>query len=435
MSVPTLRWLQIHRYEQFNPVRIEFSEHENLILGVNGAGKTRLLKLLRAILSMDFGELRGQPFDVEFELLTVRSRNAESPVTIRGRVYDEMLVSADGPGDFPGSMPRQGVSLAATLVYESEDTKFTCELKNGEMSVREVNGAFEEVVSYRGEGALLPPFRRSDTSETARKILDMYPICESAFVSEADQEFQVLTRELEYAVFLAATRKDRKISIDPAERLGRLFSHDLFPFIFMVVSVMDRDSISTGLPPFAFVSRSSVQEGALRQAELQDRIWGAIGAQNVQFVPNVVREKDNLIECRGLGLRVRFVDGTEMIDSELTFGQRRFLYAGLMLMAHPSAPFLMDEVDNGLHPRLVETLLNLLAGRQIFLASHNKLVIDYTSFDGPEDVQKKIHVVDRGEDGRQTVRTFDDVTARSVYEKIAVAIQSPSEVLLAEGLW
>jgi len=48
MSVPSLRWLQIHRYEQFDPVRIEFSGQENLILGINGAGKTRLLRLIRA---------------------------------------------------------------------------------------------------------------------------------------------------------------------------------------------------------------------------------------------------------------------------------------------------------------------------------------------------------------------------------------------------
>lgn len=51
MSTPTLRWLQIHQYEQFEPVRIEFSARENLILGLNGAGKTQLLKLIWAVLS------------------------------------------------------------------------------------------------------------------------------------------------------------------------------------------------------------------------------------------------------------------------------------------------------------------------------------------------------------------------------------------------
>lgn len=434
MSVPTLRWLQIHRYEQFDPVRIEFSAHENLILGVNGAGKTRLLKLLRAVLSMDFSDLRAQPFDIEFELLTSLARNAESPLTIRGRVHDE-VVSADGPDDFPGSMPRQGVSLVAMLVYESEDTKFSCELKNGVMTFRESNGAFEEDVSYRGEGSLLPPFRHVDTSEAARKIFNMRPTCESAFVSEADQEFQIFTRELEYSVILAEAPMSRLIAIDPSERFGRLLGQDLFPLIFRVVSDLNRKAISKGLLPFASLRGPAIHAGALRHNKLLERICAAIGAGDVQFSPSTVSVKGDLIECRGLGLRVVFIDGTELADSELTFGQRRFLYAGLMLMAHPTAPFLMDEVDNGLHPRLVETLLNLLASRQIFLASHNKLIIDYTNFDGPEDVQKKIHVVERGDDGRQTVRTFDDETARTVYEKIAVAIQSPSEVLLAEGLW
>lgn len=46
MSTPTLRWLQIHEYEQFEPVRIEFSPRESLILGLNGAGKTQLLRLI-----------------------------------------------------------------------------------------------------------------------------------------------------------------------------------------------------------------------------------------------------------------------------------------------------------------------------------------------------------------------------------------------------
>lgn len=429
MSIPTLRWLQIHRYEQFNPVRIEFSEHENLILGVNGAGKTRLLKLLRAILSMDFGELRAQPFDVEFELLTVRSEKAKRSVTIRGRVQ-AVVASVEVPDDFPSAMPREGMSLAAMLEVESENTKISCELKNGEMTVRESSGAFEEKVPYRG--ALLPPFRHSNMSEMVRKAFSMHPVCESVFLSEADQEFQILTREVEYSV--EGTLDRRNVSIAYAERLGKLLMHDLLPLIFEVLSNPDQGPGSKAIR-FPFGARQELRDGAVGQDKILTGIYRAIRAQDVRYFPNVVREKGENLDCRGLGLRVRFVDGTEVVDSELTFGQRRFLYAGLMLMAHPSAPFLMDEVDNGLHPRLVETLLNLLAGRQIFLASHNKLVIDYTNFDGPEDVQKKIHVVDRGEDGRQTVRTFDDATARSVYEKIAVAIQSPSEVLLAEGLW
>lgn len=434
MSVPTLRWLQIHRYEQFDPVRIEFSEHENLILGVNGAGKTRLLKLLRAVLSLDFGELRGQSFDVEFELMTARARDAESPVAIRGRVKNE-TVSADDLGDLPGSILRPGMSLAAKMVFASKDTTFTCELKNEEMTFREIHGAYEETVSYRGAGVLHPSFRHSDTSETARKVLDASPSCSSAFVSEADQEFQILTRELEYSAISTGGPKDRMVAVDLNDQFGRLISLDLFSVILMASLVMDHDAGSTGLPPSPYLSQAGVQTIRLTLTEQLTRVCEALRAECVRYFLNVVREKGEMIECRGLGIRVRFVDGTEVADSELTFGQRRFLYAGLMLLARPSAPFLMDEVDNGLHPRLVETLLNLLAGRQLFLASHNKLLIDYTNFHGPEDVQKKIHVVERGDDGRQTVRTFDDETARTVYEKIAVAIQSPSEVLLAEGLW
>lgn len=435
MSVPTLRWLQIHRYEQFDPVRIEFSEHENLILGVNGAGKTRLLKLLRAVLSLDFGELRGQSFDVEFELVTWTAIDASHPLTIRGRVQDEVVVRGDNPGDRPGLMPRQGISLAAMLMFESQGTTLRCELKNGEMTFRESNGAFEEVVSYLGDGLLLPTFRYSDTSVAARTVLAMYPTCESVFVREADQEFQILTHEIEYSAEITGGRNRRLAKIFSPERLERFLEHDLFPLILQVLVVVNWNTGSTEAERHLFESSLEPRAGVLQQDEIMKRICGAIRARHVRYLPHVVREKGEIVECRGLGLRVCFLDGTELADTELTFGQRRFLYAGLMLLTHPLAPFLMDEVDNGLHPRLIETLLDLLVGRQLFLASHNKLIIDYTNFAGPEDVQKKIHVVERGDDGRQTVRTFDEETARTVYEKISVAIQSPSEVLLAEGLW
>lgn len=421
MSVPTLRWLQIHQYEQFNPVRIEFSDHENLILGVNGAGKTRLLKLLRAVLSLNFGGLRDQAFDVEFELITATDGGRGFPMTIRGRVRGEAIE------DFEAS----AMVLSAELNFEAEHVHTTCALKNGEITVRERNGEIIDVSPYRGDGSLIPP---PNPSQTIGELMAATPTCRSVFVSEADQEFQTLTQELEFKIRNPSLPERRRITLD-RKKFGFLLTLDLFPLLFRIAIDMDTDSAGQSRPLLIVMNDDVISVDQKRQLEVLNTLQGALSAQELRFVSNIVRIESGFIECRGVGIRVRFLNETELADTELTFGQRRFLYAGLMLLFHPEAPFLIDEVDNGLHPRLIEALLRLLAGRQFFLASHNKLIIDYTNFDGPADVQRKIHVVERGADGRQTVRVFDDATARTVYEKIAVAIQSPSDVLLAEGLW
>lgn len=429
MSVPSLRWLQIHRYEQFDAVRIEFSERENLILGINGAGKTRLLRLIRAVLSQDFGEVIDRPFDVEFEFATGVLPGIDAPVVIHGRVQNEDAMRLDTDGEYPESLSLRATTLRASIVYDFTDSRVSCELKDGELSFRDSSGLFVETAPYSGEGFLRPPFTRKDRRKMAKRMA-LISGFRSVFVGEADREFQVLTSEIEYLINAIPLRQ---LSLEFQSRTERLVRGDMFPLLFQVATHLDR--AVPGISPSWFEFSRGSPDMASSIADELLRVEAAIGLSHILLVPRIVREKGTLLECRGLGLRVRFRDGTEVVESELTFGQRRFLYASLMLLSHPGAPFLMDEIDNGLHPRLVETLLKELSGRQIFLASHNKIVIDYTNFAGPEDVQRKIHIVQRGEDGRQSVLRLDDETAQNVFAKISVAIQSPSDVLLAEGLW
>ena len=434
MSLPSLRWLQIHRYEQFEPVRIEFSGQENLVLGINGAGKTRLLRLIRAVLSLDFGELRDQVFDVEFELESVTALDRHVRVRVGGRVRSDVIAQDDAPGQYPNMMGQRTMTLNAVLWFEVNGKRISSELRDGQITLVGGPGDVPEILPHDGQGLLVWPSRFARRGDVASAMRAMYPLCESVMISEADQEFEILTGEVQYSVNGSLPR-GREIVIDPPERLTHLLRRDLYPLLFQLGFDMNRNGGSADLPSAPFMFGRAIEGREKIHEQLLVRIQAAIGATQLRLVPKIVREKDELVECRGLGLRVSFTDGTEVVESELTFGQRRYLYTGLMLLSHPGEPILIDEVDNGLHPRLVETLLQLLADRQSFLASHNKIVIDYTNFDGPEDVQRKVHIVQRGKDGRQSVLVLDDETARTVYEKISVAIQSPSDVLLAEGLW
>jgi len=432
MSVPSLRWLQIHRYEQFDPVRIEFSGQENLILGINGAGKTRLLRLIRAVLSLDFGELRDHVFDVEFGLETGTALDRRIAVSVHGRVKNDVAERSDGPGEYRS--PARTMALGALVLLSSQGSRLSCALKDGQMVVTDGAATFQEALPQLQDGLLFGSLPGPDRGGATAALREMQPLCESVIVSEADQEFQVLTGDVEYSI--SGYRPGlTQTTVDAPERLARMLRRDLYPLLFQVTLDMGKDTGTAGIVPATFMFGRAIQGRSAIFDGLIERIVGAAGVAQIRFVPKVIREKGELRECRGLGLLVRFVDGTEVAESELTFGQRRYLYAGLMLLYHPGEPLLIDEVDNGLHPRLLETLLTLLAGRQSFLASHNKIVIDYTNFAGPEDVQRKIHIIQRGRDGRQSVLALDDEIARTVYEKMEVAIQSPSDVLLAEGLW
>jgi len=361
MSLPSLNWLQIHRYEQFEPVRIEFSNQENLILGINGAGKTSLLRLIRAVLSLDFGELRDRVFDVEFELSTGTALALD---VVRGRVHSDTIERTETvDSEYPNTMPSHTVALCAHLALEARGLKISCELKDGRLVIGDDAGSFTEILPHEGHGPLLDRARWMSRKSASATMREIFPLCESVMVSEADQEFQLLTSEVECSV-KRVSPSYRDIAIDPSERLSRLLRRDLYPLLFQVGLELGRDIGSEGMHPAPFMFGRTIFGRSSIDSDLLSRIQAAVGATQLLFVPKIVREKDEFWECRGLGIRVQFIDGTKVVESELTFGQRRFLYAGLMLLSHPGEPMLIDEVDNGLHPRLVETLLQLLAGRQ-----------------------------------------------------------------------
>lgn len=411
MSAPTLLWLHIHQYEQFEDVRVRFSPRENLLLGVNGAGKTRLLKLIRAVMSLDFRDLLSRPFDVEFELLSAARGAAFNGVTVqmKGRV-----MNASGQGTTENIELQPPLELAATLSYQSAEMTTLCEVRGN------------EYICHQGE----PPkevargflTRPGSLVLDRRPFLKAYPHLRANYLGESDYEFRALTQSISF------TAENRRLSVakvgEGAEHLGSSVLADLLPLIVYVV-LESQEDFKGGVD----LTSKEVDEPAFA------RVSAALGASTVRLIPKIAREQGDQFECRGIEVNVEFLDGTRLSESELTFGQRRYLYAGIVFAFHPGAPVLVDELDNGLHPRLVATLLDLWKDRQVFLVSHNKLVIDHTNFAGPEDVQDKIHIIRRGADGRQTIVALDEAEAHEVYEKISVAIQSPSDVLRAEGLW
>jgi energy-coupling factor transporter ATP-binding protein EcfA2 len=409
MPATRLRWLQIHQYEQFEPVRIEFSARENLLLGINGAGKTRLLWLLRAVLSLNFGDLLGTAFDVEFEAVLEADF---VPGVVAGRVKNCL------PGEVDDGVRRATNVFTASLRWEREGVVVHQDVHGDEATYRIEDPDVAEGNKLLGPGNVQQDDSGIDDDRLSEALDTTFSRLAASYLGESEREFRALSEALEFTF-----RGNRVVA---SSKIHEPLAWDLFPLISAFRSLPKTEEVAPGLD---LVWLSGLTEISFLT------LFPPLGMRTVKLMPRVVRQEGKVVHCRGLGFECEFLNGNKVAESELTFGQRRYLYGGIVSLMRPGAAVLVDEIDNGMHPRLIETLLKLWEERQVFLVSHNKLVIDYVNFDGPEDVQRKVHIVQRGEDGRQIVKVLDAEVAGEVYKKIAVAIQSPSDVLRAEGLW
>jgi hypothetical protein len=253
---------------------------------------------------------------------------------------------------------------------------------------------------------------------------DMNPRRGCCSFSATDYEFGVLTSELGIEVRQPSLAPRPFVRVDAA-RLNRSKPRllwDLAPTAHrLAVDMLGKKRPGADEPPELRIDASE--------------ILAALGAVELRLSPDNRHESSSLTTYRGMRVRLKFRSGADVPDSELTFGQRRYVYAALVSSTHQHKPIVCDEIDNGMHPRLVLALLAMWSERQVFVASHNKVVIDSTNFLSAKDVCEKIHIVRRRDDGRQVVKVFDEAAASELYENIAIGIQSPSDVLDAEGLW
>jgi energy-coupling factor transporter ATP-binding protein EcfA2 len=436
----SLRSLTIHRYEQFlNCPRIEFSSDDNLILGINGSGKTSLLRLLAAVLRWNYDAILGQPFDVEFE--QVLEVEPDRVVSIIGRVQFQQ----PAPDRRGARSTYEGFS--ARLDIQQSDGAFEIDVRDSLLHVQ-VKDLLEDrklVKKWRAKG--LPADLRTEGTPVARWLailasleisgLGMWDLDERTVgtfvIHETDVDFTRLTEQLPYDYEIEGKYDEQGNSTGrfPGESEFRQW----YPLLDNVLAAAEQlQNSQTYLPPVTY-RRDSDPERMLDM----NSVLTALDAETIGFRLKIEQTQSigerTLFEGKGVEIRVRFASGTEVIDSRLTFGQKRLITIALGALLCGGSPLLVDEIDNGLHPGLVEKVLGLIRGRQTFIASHNKLVVDLLDYESPEDICRTIHICRRNQDGTQTLVALSDDQVREVFEKIEVRLMNPSDVLQREGLW
>ena len=79
--------------------------------------------------------------------------------------------------------------------------------------------------------------------------------------------------------------------------------------------------------------------------------------------------------------------------------------------------------------------MHALEHKQHFMSSHNRMVVDFMTFDSSLDLQAKIHFVERNEDGLISLIKLSDEKSAEIFNMIQTQIVSPSAVLLNSELW
>ena len=431
-----LRSLTIHRYEQFRDCpRVEFSPDDNLILGLNGSGKTSLLRLLAAVLRWNYDALLGQPFDIEFE--QAFDVPPDPSVSITGRVQYQ-------PAPLAAGQPFQGRRVVRSK-YEGFEAELCIDHGSGPRGIITVRGEMiharvesasnDQITAPIGPGiahaiavamaSLAADLGGGNLSYTA---FDLNDCVDNTFaVRETEADFAQLTEHISYS-FSNHFSFGSEDFFEDEERQWLMLLDE-------VVSRAIERKIDRGyLEPVTYERDAGV--GSRRDMRA---LLAALNAESISFRPKLEKSEGSgegeHLECKGVEIRVRFASGTEIVDSRLTFGQKRLITIALGALVCGGAPMLVDEIDNGLHPGLLEKILEIISGRQTFIVSHNKLVVDLLDYDSPEDICRTVHICRRNPDGTQSLIALSDDQVQEVFEKIEVGIMSPSEVLLQEGLW
>lgn len=422
-----LKWLRVNKFRSVRPgTLLTFSPRYNVLLGQNGTGKTTLLNLVSAAVRSDFSEFEKEEFDIEYELA---SHEASAHASVRNAHQSDPVQQAieSIPG---GILTAAGLSLGHARKYiftskfklisalcadpikttYSENSNITTELQS-----QTYNRTWPPSLLLSSEHALVGLLELRNRGHINQELFS-----EFAFLltyrrnRRFDESFKYL-EHIQTTRYMFQRTPNTPISNDPEfldtpealqlikENWGRqhyMFSQQQMPFLDKLSHLLAFERIDAAL---------ELHEASTRENE-------------ESLVLN--------------GLRFFFhANGELIIDEKLSYGQKRML-AFLYYSSLARDIVIADELVNGLHHQWIRACIEEIGERQAFLTSQNPILLDYLTFDSPEQVRSTFILCGRDTQSNQlTWQGMSQEAAEDFYDSYKVGFQHVGELLQTKGLW
>lgn len=431
-GTPTLRWMKIHQFRHVEPCELRFSETYNVLLGLNGTGKTTLLELISAALRFNFSKMKKEAFFIEYEIaapegtILARVRNEEPPPSRPGSGVDapfaerlltsepayrpsaELVVSdAAGKRLFAVKLDQSGAAFdIANKTTTDEYLRANSMYKDGLL-----NGIIVFVIPHDGaeSASWLSPI--ANAWEHVRRFDEALGFLRT--ITGTSTGFRLYKRTDETSFAMVLTR-----SAIPASSLAEL-----------------RRQLGKGGPAGPVVTITDEHDKLLSQ------IATMLGFKKVELrLSHLKTEMKGAAEVRSFG-DLRFMlerdDGSVVPHTLLSYGQKRAL-SFLYYLAMNPATVIADELVDGLHHSWIVDAIEAIGTRQAFLASQNPLLLDYLEFDSTEKVRQSFVQcrLKKGKKGERMIwSNMSEYDADRFFDAYQVGLQHVSEILRTKGLW
>jgi len=433
-----LRWLQVNKFRTVKPgTRLTFNPGYNVLLGQNGTGKTTLLNLVAAAIASDFTNLSDVEFDLSYELA---SDNATATVSVRNESRTPPFSSA-WERISPETLRQHPLTPERGLRAFMLSTTVS-------ISTREP--ALQLAVNIEGSRGIV---RRTDEAASSAAV-------DIDFGNAEAWSLWVLLITA-YTQWVDTTRVPLRIAPEILKLFLSIPTHrfdeslEYFNDLGQLQLTLERspDGQIRGIGNLG--PRESMNE---RLSHLAQQRWGddryVLTDTDLPFLKHTAQLLDfesaeAIVELKDSGRegntevmhlgKLRFYfshrGGWKISEKMLSYGQKRILAFMHYLALAPSA-VIADELVNGLHHRWIRACFEALGPRQAFLTSQNPLLLDYLSFQSPEEVRSAF-VLCRWEKGPEQMvwENMSQEAAADFFDSYKVGFQQVGELLQSKGLW